>query len=114
MVLKEVKAVGNNVVLKAIKSEIKIEEKKTASGIILPGEEQKSGTKINDVNGGKVRVKLVVHSIGDAVDREKYKFEVGDEVVCNDLDLQTIGDEEGNIYSLTRDVSVRCVVKSED
>lgn len=114
MKIKEIKAVGETVVLKAIPCEEKQEEKKTASGLILPAQEQKSGTKINDVNGGKVRVKLVVHSIGDGVDKDKYKFNVGDEVICNDLDLQTVGDDSGEMYSLTRAVSIRAVIKPED
>ena len=113
MNIKEIKAVGNHVILKAIPCEEKQEEKRTASGIILMEEEQKSGQKINNVNGGKLRVKFVVHSIGDAVDREKYKFNIGDEVICNDMDLQTIADDSGAIYSLTRDVSIRAIVEQE-
>ena len=115
MVIKEINAVGEHVILKAIECEEQQEEHVTESGIIMLAEEQKSGQKVNKVNNnGKVRVKLIVHSIGPGVDAEKYNIKIGDEVICNDLDIQTLGDDEGTMFGITRAQSIRCVVKSDD
>ena len=107
----DIKAIGEHVVLRVEKVVEEKKEKVTDSGFILPAEETIFGSKINKPNyNGKERTRLFVLSIGDNVDKEKYKIEVGDEVICNDLDVQSFGDDE-NDYAVTRAQSIRCVVK---
>lgn len=114
MKIKDIKAVGNYVVLEAIPI-VEKKETKTEAGIIIPGKEEEYGTNINNAtNTGKVKSKLVVKSIGSDVDLTKYDIKIGDEVYADNYDLQTIGDSEGKLYSLVKVTSIKCIINSED
>lgn len=114
MKIKEIKAIGNYVVLEAVPIKEK-KEVKTAAGIIIPGKEDEYGTNINNAtNTGKVKSKLVVKSIGSDVDLTKYNLKIGDEVYADNYDLQTIGDSDGKLYSLVKVTSIKCVITSEE
>lgn len=113
MKINNIKAIGNFVVLKAVPIEEK-KEKKTDAGIILPEQEEKYGTKVNNATSdGKIKAKLVVESIGSDIDKAKYDIKVGDEVICDNYDLQTIGDDD-ETYCLCKITSVKCVISSTD
>lgn len=113
MKIEKIKAIGNFVVLKAITLNDK-KEKKTNAGIILPEQEEKYGTNVNNAtSNGKLKVKLIVESIGGEVDKAKYDLNVGDEVICDNYDLQTIGDDN-TTYCLCKITSIKCVVSSTE
>lgn len=114
MNIKGVNATGKYVVLEGVECSEEQKEQKTAGGIIMMPTEQKSGTKINKVNhDGKIRVKLIVKSVGPDVDLSKYGFKIGDEVIANDLDLQTFGGDDGKIFAVCKADSVKCVIEAE-
>ena len=112
MKIKEIKATGKYVVIKVKEVAMSIETK-TKSGIILQTENT-DGQKINNkTNTGKVRVKFIIDSIGPDVDLDKMGFKIGDEVIINDYDAQTIGDKD-NTYVLCKAESVKAVVVAEE
>lgn len=112
MKIKEIKATGKYVVIKVKEVAMSVETK-TKSGIILQTENTE-GQKINNkTNTGKVRGIFIVDSIGPDVDLEKMGFKVGDEVILNDYDAQTIGDEN-TTYVLCKAESVKAVVVAEE
>ena len=112
MKIKEIKATGKYVVIK-VKEVAMCIETKTKSGIILQTENT-DGQKINNkTNTGKVRGKFIIDSIGPDVDLDKMGFKIGDEVIINDYDAQTIGDKD-NTYVLCKAESVKAVVVAEE
>ncbi len=112
MKIKEIKATGKYVVIKVKEVAMSIETK-TKSGIILQTENT-DGQKINNkTNTGKVRGKFIIDSIGPDVDLDKMGFKIGDEVIINDYDAQTIGDKD-NTYVLCKAESVKAVVVAEE
>lgn len=112
MKIKEIKATGKYVVIKVKEIAMSVETK-TKSGIILQ-QENTDGQKINAKNNnGKVRGIFIVDSVGPDVDLSKHGFKVGDEVVINDYDAQTIGDPQST-YVLCKAESIKAVVLSEE
>ena len=112
MKIKEIKATGKYVVIKVKEVAMSIETK-TKSGIILQTENT-DGQKINNkTNTGKVRGKFIIDSIGPDVDLDKMGCKIGDEVIINDYDAQTIGDKD-NTYVLCKAESVKAVVVAEE
>ena len=112
MKIKEIKATGKYGVIKVKEVAMSIETK-TKSGIILQTENT-DGQKINNkTNTGKVRGKFIIDSIGPDVDLDKMGFKIGDEVIINDYDAQTIGDKD-NTYVLCKAESVKAVVVAEE
>jgi co-chaperonin GroES (HSP10) len=110
--IKSVKATCNYIVLKAEEIKETVETKKTAGGLLLQTE-VKTGQNINKANNnGKARVKLIVQDIGPDVEMDKLGYKIGDEVIINDYDAQTIGDEE-NTFVLCKANSVKVVVETE-
>lgn len=111
MKIKEIKATGKYIVIRVKEVAMSVETK-TKSGIILQSENT-DGQKINNKQGnGKTRGIFIVDSIGPDVDLEKVGFKVGDEVVINDYDAQTVGDED-TTFVLCKADSVKAVVKAE-
>ena len=112
MKIKEIKATGKFVVCKVeeVKSTV---ETVTESGIILQTENT-DGQKVNSKagNGEKISGVFIINSIGPDVELSKYGFAIGDEVVLNDYDCQTIGDQDST-YVLCKADSVKAVVKAE-
>ena len=89
--IKSVKAQGDWIILEA--RPVKAEEKKTESGLILPGKKA-NGQNVNSVgNNGKVTVDFFVDSIGDTA-KEKATFKEGDVVIVDDYDCQIFGTDE--------------------
>lgn len=118
MKIKDFKATGQYVVLKAVPVEEETEVT-TEGGIILSAEaagKSNEGQKIN-AGGGKVRIKQpVVYSIGPKVNKEEMGFDIGDTVVYNDYDAQTFqpdADKE-EYYILCKDVNIKAVIKTEE
>lgn len=112
MKIKSIKATGDYVVLKVVKTKIE-DTKKTKSGIILPN--QPNAAAETNVNGERVVAAFYVDSIGPVVDITKYGFKKGDEVIANQYDLQYMGtpDDEDSLYALCKAESIKCVVESE-
>lgn len=113
MKIKNIKAVGEWVVIEARKSEIKNEEKKTSSGIILPGQKKAAGTDVN-TSEGKETVRLYIYDIGPDVKNPSFK--VGDEVIVDNYDIQVFSggdDVDAPLYCLTHNSKIKCVVESE-
>lgn len=109
MNIESVKATGKYVSLKMIEIKNTVVETKTKTGIILQ-EDVKVGQSVNNPNvGGKIRGYFVVESVGPDVDLDKYGFKIGDEVIFNDYDSQTIGDSE-NTWVLCKADNIKAVV----
>lgn len=109
MNIESVKATGKYVSLKMNEIKDTVVETKTKSGIILQ-EDVKVGQNVNNPNaGGKTRGYFVVESIGPDVDLDKYGFKIGDEVIFNDYDAQTMGDSE-NTWVLCKADNIKAVV----
>lgn len=110
--LKSVVATCNYIVLEAREIKETVETKKTAGGLLLQ-KEVKTGQNINKTNNaGKGRFKLIVHSIGPDIEIDKLGYKVGDEVIINDYDAQTIGDDDST-FVLCKANSVKAVVTTE-
>lgn len=110
--IKTVRATCNYIVLEAKEIKETITTAKTEGGLLLQTE-VKTGQNINKVNAaGKGRFKLIVHDIGPDVEIDKLGYKVGDEVIVNDYDVQTIGDEDST-YVLCKANSVKAVVETE-
>lgn len=91
--IEEVKALGENVVLKI--EIVEAEEKKTSTGLIKPGKEAKSGQVVNTPqHNGKVTANFYVHSIGKLVPADA-EIKVGDMAIINEYDGQTFTDGRG-------------------
>jgi co-chaperonin GroES (HSP10) len=103
--MKEIKALGNYVVLKFIE-EKETEMKKSKGGLILPNGLPNSND--TNINGQKHRGYFVIHSIGNLV-KEELGLKVGMEVEPNRLDLQpkTIDEE---IYAITKSESISALI----
>ena len=102
---KEVTAIGEWVVLKV--EEVKAEQQKTASGLIMPGKTTKGGQNINNpTQNGKIKVQFFVHSIGDEA---KLNAKVGDRVFIDDYDAQSVSDGE-NIYVICHYKKIKCII----
>ena len=91
--IKSIKATGEWVILEA--REVIAEEKKTESGLILPGRSQ-DGQVVNSSSGKRV-VDLFVHDIGpDAIGKVSYKK--GDMIIADNYDLQGCGSDTQTFY----------------
>ena len=112
MKIKEVKAIGNHVVLKGELIENKV-EKTTKSGIVIV-QDNTAGQKTNTPaeNGEKERRIWYVYEIGSGVDSSKIELKKGEEVIFNPYDAQTFGDDE-NTYCVVQDKNIRVVVTAE-
>ena len=105
-----VKATNNDVVLKAVLVKEEPKEKKTKSGIILMNNDEPKGTNVSTENGSKIKVDhFEVLDIGPDVDKEKIGYKIGDSVIADNYDCQTIGDED-NTYIICKAISVKCVM----
>lgn len=102
--IKEIRACGEWVVLEA--REVEAEEKKTKSGIIIPGQAAE-GQTVNS-SGGKKTVDLLVYDIGpDARDKVSYKKD--DMVIVDNYDMQAIGTEQ-KTYVLCHYTKVKAII----
>lgn len=102
--IEKITAQGEWVVLEARKAVV--EEKKC--GIILP-----NGTPNGqNVNGrdGKVIVDFFVDSIGDKA-KDKVTYKIGDMVVIDNYDCQTIGDDD-KLYGICHYSKVKAVIEN--
>lgn len=109
--IKEIKAVGEWVVLEARR--VEAETKKTASGLIMPGKEAAGQSMNTPDHNGKMVVDFFVHSIGEEAKEKLKTVNVGDEVIINDYDAQPCGDGKGNIYCLVKYSNIKCIVKDK-
>ena len=118
MKIKDIKATGVYVVLKAVPAE-ETKEVVTEGGIVLSGDASgvnEATEKINDPKGGKLRIQQPkVYSIGSKVKKEEYGFDIGDTVVYNNYDSQVIQPEpeEEIYYILCKADSIKAVIKEE-
>lgn len=88
--IKSVKATGEWVICEA-REVGKPEEKKTKSGIVMPG---KQGGQSVNTNAGKKSCDLFVLDIGPQVPKEKINYKVGDDVIVDNYDMQQFGDDD--------------------
>lgn len=109
--IKEIKALGENVVLKAVI--VEAEEKKTSTGLIKPGKEAKGGQVVNTPqHNGKVTANFYVHSIGKLVPADT-EIKVGDMAVINEYDGQTFSDGKDGIYVVCHWKNVKVALTPE-
>lgn len=108
---KDMKPIGDRVLLKFEEVVEKAEDKKTKSGIIMPGQvEQKAGQAIGGSMGVKYRA--YVHAVGEKVNLDECAFKVGDWVIFNNMDVMGIDlpDQEDPTkvrrYGLTKPESI--------
>lgn len=119
MKIKDIKATGVYVVLKAVPAE-ETKEVVTDGGIVLSGDVSgvnDAAEKINDPKGGKLRIQQPkVHSIGSKVKKEEYGFDIGDTVVYNNYDAQILQPDpnEEIYYILCKADSIKAVIKEEE
>lgn len=107
--IKEIGACGEWIVAEARK--VEAEEKKTESGLILPGK-QANGQNMNNPNSmGKVTVDFYIYSIGNKVP-EDIGYKVGDMVILNDYDVQSFSDGKDKIFCVCHYKNVKCVIKT--
>lgn len=109
MKIEEIEATCEWVIVAAKEVEKKQEEQKTKSGIVLLNQSQSKGQNVNSDNGKKT-VDLFIHSIGPDA-KEKVSFKKGDCVLCDPYDLQTIEDDEGNMYGICHYTKVKAIFK---
>lgn len=104
--IKSIKATGEWVILEA--REVIAEEKKTESGLILPGRSQ-DGQVVNGSNGKRV-VDLFIHDIGpDAIGKVSYKK--GDMIIADNYDLQGCGSDTQTFY-ICHHTKVKAVIEA--
>lgn len=103
--INEIKATGEWVILEA--REVEAVEKKTESGLILPGKTQE-GQSINSSSGKKV-VDLFVYDIGpDAANKVSYKKD--DMVIADNYDLQIVG-SDSQTFGICHYTKVKAIIK---
>lgn len=86
---KGMKPIGDRVLLKFVEVEEKVEDKKTKSGIIMPGQKnQEAGQAIGGSMGVKYRA--YVDSVGEKVNLDEVNFKIGDWVIFNNMDVMGI------------------------
>lgn len=83
---KDVKAIGNTVILKLV--EVQKKDLKSKTGLILPGKEASAGQAIGGSFG--VVYRAYIYSVGEKVDLSQYNFKVGDWVVFNNMDVMGV------------------------
>ncbi len=109
MKIDSIKATGKWVIIKAVEVEEKQQLVTTPGGIILPdGSRSTKGQNVNSSEGKKT-VDLYVEDIGPDVKDVNYK--VGDCVLCDAYDLQTIEDDNHNMYGICDCTKVKAVLK---
>jgi len=96
MPAREIRAVGNHVVLELISVERELFRKR--GQIYVPSEDAEE------------TFRPIVYNIGKDV--EDPDFKVGDEVTFNPYDMKGVSGEEGRKFVVTRDISIMAVVKS--
>ena len=108
MKIDSIKATGKWVIIKAVEVEEKQQLVTTPGGIILP--DGSRSTKGQDVNSseGKKTVDLYVEDIGPDVKDVNYK--VGDCVLCDSYDLQTVGDDEKQMFGICHYKKVKAIL----
>lgn len=115
MEIKTVKASGNFVILEVKIQELKQEEKKLDSGIILPAsvnKQKKNGQDVQ-IEGQRQTVAIYVYDIGPGVDLGKNIFRKGDEVFVNNYDLQTFGDDTDKLFAVCDASSIKAVIEAD-
>jgi co-chaperonin GroES (HSP10) len=113
MKLKKVTPCGRMVLIKLVEQKKKEEYATLKSGVIIP-------TSINDgigtattQKGEKKTVVAYLEAFGPDIDQSKLNCKIGDEIMYNNYDLITLGDDEGVLYGLTKLESILAVVEAE-
>lgn len=103
--IKNIKAIGEYVVLKMVVSESDGDMyKQNKSGLLLPNEDTSNTSK---TPGGELKLEYaLIHEIGPKV--ETPDFKVGDKVVFNEYDIKYVGSKE-NMYGIIKSSSVMAV-----
>ncbi len=86
---KGMKPIGDRVLLKFEEVVEKAEDKKTKSGIIMPGQvDPQAGQAIGGSMGVKYRA--YIEDVGEKINLEDYNFNIGDWVIFNNMDVMGI------------------------
>lgn len=86
---KDIKPIGDRVLLRFEEVTEETEEKKTDAGLILPGQlKQKAGQAVSGSMGVKYRA--YVAAVGEKVNIDDYNFKIGDWVIFNNMDVMGI------------------------
>lgn len=111
MKINKITPCGNMVLLKLVEQKKLEDFKTTAAGIIIPNSAAQ-GSVATTQEGEKKRVIAYIEAIGNLIELDKINFKIGDEVMYNAYDLQTLGDET-SIYGLTKAESILAVIEAE-
>lgn len=111
MKLKKVTPCGKMVLIKLVEQKKKDDYEKKGA-LFVPTGDSSVGVATTS-KGEKKTVIALVDGFGPEVDKEKINFKVGDEVMYNSYDLITLGDDEGNLYGLTKVESILAVVEAD-
>ena len=108
--IKDIKAIGNYVVLKmVVKEEDSEMYKQKKSGLYVPNQQEESPASVST---GKLELKhALVHDIGPDV--ENANFKIGDKVIFNEYDLKNVGSKE-NMFGITKAESIMAVYDEEE
>lgn len=86
---KDIKPIGDRVLLKFEEVVEEIKDITSDGGIILPGQqENKAGQAIGGSMGVKYRA--YIHAVGEKVKTDEWAFKVGDWVIFNNMDVMGI------------------------
>lgn len=110
MKLNKVTPCGKMVLIKLVEQKKKEDYEKKGS-IFMPTSDTSVGVATTN-KGEKKTVIAYIDDFGPEVDQTKINFKKGDEVMYNNYDLVTLGDDEGNLYGLTKVDSILAVVEA--
>ncbi len=111
MKLKKVKPCGKMILIKLVEQKKKDDYEKKGA-LFIPTGDSSVGVATT-AKGEKKTVIAYVDDFGPDVDQASVAFKKGDEVMYNSYDLVTLGDDEGNLYGLTKIESILAVVEAE-
>ena len=111
MKLKKVTPCGKMVLIKLVEQKKKDDYEKKGL-LYTPTGETAVGVATTS-KGEKKTVIAYIDGFGPEVDQTKINFKVGDEIMYNNYDLITLGDDDGKLYGLTKLESILAVVEAE-
>lgn len=111
MKLKNITPCGKMVLLE-IKEQKKKEDFELKGKLFIPTSDNATNVATTQ-QGEKKKVIVYVKAIGPEVEADKINFKIGDEVMYNQYDLITLGDDEGALYGLTKAESILAVIEAE-
>lgn len=111
MKLNKVTPCGKMVLIKLVEQKKKDDYEK--KGLIYTPTGDSSVGVATTNKGEKKTVIAYVDNFGPDVDQSKINFKKGDEVMYNSYDLITLGDDEGNLYGLTKVESILAIVEAD-